>query len=118
MKFNSLMHQSGTNLLRSSWIIPVQPRRDNSFPQPFYCHCTGQPVLKAPAVKNFVISLEQSFTSCMPLLMAAGGFRLGKNARVYNAVVIPAQSPYLIKETSWIIEVFFVHCMPFSCPVN
>jgi len=32
----------------------------------------------APPVKNWSILLEQSFTACMPLLVAASTFRLGR----------------------------------------
>ena len=41
----------------------------------FYSRNTGQ---LAPPVKNWRIFLVQSFTACMPLLMAASAFGLGR----------------------------------------
>jgi len=41
--------------------------------------CTGQPALAYSPIKNSRILLEQSFTACMPLLMATSAFGLWRS---------------------------------------
>jgi len=45
---------------------------------PLYGHYTGQPVLAKAPNKNWRHLLELCFTTCMPLLMAANTFELGR----------------------------------------
>jgi len=58
-----------TTSLQSTSEIPLQLI-------PFYSHYTGQPA--GTPVNNWRILLEQSFTACMPLLMATSTFALGR----------------------------------------
>ena len=50
---------------------------------PQYDHYTGQPTLAGPPVKNWRILLVQSFTACMPLLIATSAFGIGRRCWSY-----------------------------------
>jgi len=55
----------------------IQKYTNSNYKQPLYGHYAGQPVLAGSASKNWRILLEQSLTTCMPLLTATSLFVLG-----------------------------------------